>query len=270
MIKYPDHIQKKLEVNKDYYSLYSMSNIERCKVDNDYLDEVIIVNSDLIWFSIHKYVGDPVILAATNSIDKDDIFQLGVLGFLKAIKAFDTQRGVKFSSFAVTTIVREVRCFIRDSANLIRLTRKAHSLVREIRKVEQDLGYTPTVEELSIILDEKEEKICKALQIGKPVKYLEEHDYSNSDYNMTSLDLLRDDTDIYSQTVDKVYIESIIKAIRNNLTPLELDILKSQLKGHSQTNTAKICNVSQMRVSRAIKKIARLIQENTDIISENI
>jgi RNA polymerase sporulation-specific sigma factor len=127
----PDFIKKNTDVDKDYYSLYKMSNIDKCKTDSDYLGEAVVANENLIWHSIHKYVGKPEALARNNGIEKDDIFQLGRMGFIKAMKAFDTTRGIKFSSFAVTAIVREVRCFIRDSASIIRLSRTAHSLLND-------------------------------------------------------------------------------------------------------------------------------------------
>lgn len=243
----------------DKYSLYNMENIKRCKVDPEYLGEVMLANENLIWYAIHKYVGKPEALIENNGLDKDDILQQGRLGFLKAIYAFDTERGIKFSSFAVTAIVREVRTYLRDYTNVIRLTRNAHALIREIKRIENDFGYLPTVEELALLLDEKEEKIKKALQVGKPVKYLEEQ-ISDS---ITCMDALEDDytENFEEKLIDKIHVDNIINAIRANLTPTEVDILLSQMKGLSQTQTAKEHKMSQMRVSRILKKVAHLINK---------
>ena len=266
----PKHIQDNIRHNKDYYSLYNMNNIERCKTDPEYLGDAMLANENLIWHSIHKYIGKPEIIATNNGIEKDDILQLGRVGFIKAMKAFDTTRGIKFSSFAVTAIVREVRCYLRDSANIIRLTRTAHSLLNEIRKIENDLGYLPTVEELAVLLDEKEEKISKVLRVGKPVKYLEEHVQVNRVCNNPQQDIsymdMIDDTaeDIEGIVVDKVYIDSILSTIKEKLTDVEIKVLYSQLNGHSQTQTAKDHSISQMRVSRIIKKIANMVKNYTE------
>lgn len=258
----PQHIQENLANDKDYYSLYVMQNIEKCKLDPNYLGDVMTANENLIWHSIHKYVGKPEIIADNNGIEKDDIIQLGRVGFIKAIKAFDTTRGIKFSSFAVTAIVREIRCYLRDSANIIRLTRTAHSLMHEIKRTENDYGYLPSVEELADILNESESKISKVLQIGKPVKYLDEQLGNDSNAQLLSyIDLVDDKDDVTEvAVVDKLYVDSILEVIKNKLSPVEFRVLESQLNGYSQTQTAKEQNISQMRVSRIIKKIGNLIK----------
>lgn len=115
----PSHIEKNIELDKEYYSLYKMSNIERCKVDQQYLGDVMLVNENLIWHSIIKYIGYPDRVAEFNQLEKEDLFQLGSIGFIKAIRSFDTERGVKFSSFAVTAILREIKCYLRDNTGLI-------------------------------------------------------------------------------------------------------------------------------------------------------
>jgi RNA polymerase sigma factor (sigma-70 family) len=268
---FPKHIKENLSKDKTYYSMYRMDNIERCKEDPAYLGDVLLVNENLIWHSVHKYIGKPETIADNNGLEKEDILQLGRMGYIKAIKAFDTTRGIKFSSFAVTAIVREIRCFLRDTANIIRLTRTAHSLLMDIRKVENDFGYMPSVEDLAMLLDEKEEKITKVLQIGQPVKSLE----GKVTYPLVEkqryvpdtclMDLLHADENVEIDVVDKVYVDSIIDSIRAKLTDTEVNVLNSQMEGNSQTQTAREYNISQMRVSRIIKKIAKLIDKYTDV-----
>lgn len=270
----PGHVKDNLALDKTYYSMYSMENIERCKIDAPYLGDALLVNETLIWHSIHKYIGKPEIIAANNSIEKEDILQLGRMGFVKAIKAFDTTRGIKFSSFAVTTIVREVKCFLRDTANMIRLTRTAHSLLMETRKLEHEFGYLPSVEDMAMLLDEKPEKITKVLQIGQTVRSLESSistKVSDRGYNSPDLglvDILQTDENIELDVVDRVYVDSIISAIRHKLTDTEVNVLRSQLEGNSQTQTAREYDISQMRVSRIIKKIAALVRKYADIKSD--
>lgn len=270
----PRHVRENMAQDKGYYSMYRMENIERCKVDPDYLGDALLVNENLIWHSIHKYIGKPEAIADNNNIEKEDILQLGRMGFIKAIKAFDTTRGIKFSSFAVTAIVREIRCFLRDTANMIRLTRTAHSLLMEIRKIENEFGYLPSVEDLAMLLDEKPEKITKVLQIGQPVRSLEGNvptkltDKRFNTPDLSLVELLQNDENVEVSVIDKVYVDSIIEAIRNKLTDTEVNVLNSQLEGNSQTQTAREYDISQMRVSRIIKKIASLIRKHADVKSE--
>lgn len=273
MSRFPDHIMQNLKKDKDYYSLHKMENIERCKVDEDYLGDVMIVNENLIWHSVYKYITKPEIIVKNYRIEKDDILQLGRLGFIKAIKAFDTTRGIKFSSFAVTAIAREIKCFLRDSANIIRPTRAANELMVKISKLENELGYLPSVEDLAIMLDATEAQITKALQIGKTVKYLDDpqisrqHGYGGfEDKTVTLLDLIEDTSvEVEQDVLDKLYTESVIEQIKSKLSPKELQVLNWRLQGYNKTQTANLENISQMRVSRIMKKVEEIVRKCTDL-----
>jgi RNA polymerase sporulation-specific sigma factor len=248
--RFPDHILDKTANDRTYYSLDSMDNIERAKVDPDFLGDVLVVNENLIWHSIHKYCGKPEAIVNNYCIEKDDIIQLGRIGFIKAIKAFDTGRGVKFSSFAVTAIVREIKCFLRDSASIIRPTRTANELIQRIGRIENELGFLPSVEDLSLMLDEPDERITKALRVGQPVKYLDEPcGFFEGALKLSHLDLVIDGSDLESVVVDKVYADSIIETVRDRLSQKELAVLMRRASGLNQTQTADKENISQMRVS---------------------
>lgn len=269
MDKLPSHIKANMAVDKKFYSLYNMDNIERCKVDDKYLGDVLLVNEDLIWHSIHKYIGKPEMIVKNNCIEKDDILQLGRLGFIKAMYAFDTTRGIKFSSFSVTAIVREIRCFLRDSGSIIRPTRTANELIYKIYKTEQELGYSPSLEDLAELLDEPIEKIVKAKKIGRSVKYLDEPVSSHGDEgNCSMLDFIQDEIAVEDEVLDKVYVDSILDAVRDVLTEKEISILEHRISGLNQTQTAEKEDVSQMRVSRIMKKVAKLLRERNIVETE--
>nr|WP_241254559.1 sigma-70 family RNA polymerase sigma factor [Brevibacillus sp. SYP-B805] len=240
-----------------------MDNIMRCKQDDDYLGEVLIVNENLIWHSVHKYIGKPEVIIKNNCIDKDDILQLGRFGFIKSIKAFDVSRGVKFSSFAVTAIVREIRCFLRDSASIIRLTRTANELINKINRIEQELGYLPPISDLAELLNEDKEKITRAIQIGQSVKYLDEPIKAKDPHSsqMTLFDLIDDSEGVEQEVIDRVYVESLLSKVRHALSEKELRVLRHRIDGLNQSQTAVKENISQMSVSRIMKKVAKLLHE---------
>lgn len=262
--KFPEHIRLNLQKDPSFYSMDVKENILQAKHDGDYLGNVLIANENLIWHSVHKYIGKPDIIVNNNCIEKDDILQLGRLGFIKSVKAFDVDRGVRFSSFSVTAIVREIRCFLRDSASIIRPTRTANDILNKISRLEQDLGYLPTTEEISFLLDESEEKILKALCIGKTVKYLDEPVSEST--SVTVLDTLDNGEGIESNILDKIYVDTVIKVVKERLTEKEISVLEHRIKGLNQTQTAKRENISQMRVSRIMQKVATLIHENDRLL----
>lgn len=240
-------------------------NMIQAKEDPDYLGDVLLANENLIWHSVHKYIGNPDAIVKNNCIEKDDILQLGRLGFIKSVKAFDTDRGVKFSSFAVTAIVREVRCFLRDSASIIRPTRTANELITKIKWLEVEWGEHLNIEDTAILLDESEEKIIKAMQIGQPVKYLNEPISSVQSQELTFLDTMESGVGIEEDIIDRVYVDSIIDTVKEKLTEKELLVLQHRIGGYNQTQAAKRENISQMRVSRIMKKVAKLLEDKVSL-----
>lgn len=261
----PDFIQYNLTSNPKYYSMDVKENIIKAKNDEEYLGETLLANENLIWHSVHKYVGNPDVIVKNNCIEKDDILQLGRMGFIKSVKAFDVNRGVKFSSFSVTAIVREIRCFLRDSANIIRPTRTANDILNKIRRIELNLGYLPSTSELAILVDESEDKITKALRIGQNVKYLDEPITSYQSQDLTLLDTIESDEGIEGDVLDKVYVDTVLSVVKEQLTDKEVKVLEHRICGFNQTQTAKRENISQMRVSRIMKKVAELLAEESQL-----
>lgn len=260
MSKFPEHIRLNLARDRTFYAMSRMDNIEKSKIDPDYLGDVLLFNEPLIWHSVHKYIGKPETIVRNYCVEKDDILQLGRIGFIKAIKAFDITRNVKFSSFSVPAITREIRCFLRDSASIIRPTRTANELIQKINRLEHELGYTPTTEDLAVILDESEERITKALRVGQPVKYLEES-IGQGEKKLTYMDFIEDSASLEVDVIDKVYTESVIDSVSSKLSDKEISVLNLRVSGLNQTQTAEKENISQMRVSRIMKKVAHLLSD---------
>jgi len=263
MGKFPEHISTNLQADKKHYTMDDVENIERCKLDEHFLGDCILVNENLIWHSVHKYIGKPEMIIKNHCVEKDDILQLGRLGFIKAIRAFDTGRGVKFSSFAVTAIVREIRCFLRDSASIIRPTRTATELINRINRLEHDMGYLPPAHEIALLLDEEEEKINKVLQVGKGVKYLDEPVGADDQQtqSVTLMDTIYSGENIEEDILDKLYVDAVIDSVKRKLSEKEVTVLKHRVEGFNQTQTADMEDISQMRVSRIMRKVAKMLDK---------
>ena len=112
--------------------------------DRDAADEMVSLNSGLIWSIARRYFG--------RGVDPDDLFQLGCVGFLKAVEGFDPSFGTQFSTYAVPKIAGEIRRFLRDDGS-IKVSRsikeRAHAIRSAKSALEQRLGREPTLTELS-------------------------------------------------------------------------------------------------------------------------
>ena len=112
--------------------------------DNDACERLLIDNSGLIWSVARRYYG--------RGVDPEDLYQLGCLGFLKAIRGFDTAYGTQFSTYAVPKIAGEIRRFLRDdgAVKVSRGTKERAMALRQRRlELAQKLGREPTVGELA-------------------------------------------------------------------------------------------------------------------------
>ncbi|SNS20715.1 RNA polymerase sigma-B factor/RNA polymerase sporulation-specific sigma factor [Anaerovirgula multivorans] len=228
------------------------------------MGEVICQNEKLIWFAIRKYIASPEDILEQNHIEKDDLLQQGRLAFIKAIRAFDVNRGFKFSTYAAIVISREVKRFLRDKGSIIRPTRSASKLLLRISQLQEEMGYLPSVEDLAYILGETESSITKALTIGRHVTPISVclEDGCRA--------MLQDETggEIEDGVVGKLYVDSILDMVRDKVTEKEMEIIEHMLKDCNQTQTAKSTGVSQMRVSRIMKKVAEMLKD-IDYVNED-
>ena len=120
-------------------------------------EQLVLENAGLIWSIARRYFG--------RGVEPDDLYQLGALGFLKAIAGFDTQYGTQFSTYAVPKIAGEIRRFLRDDG-AVKVSRSVKERAAVIKKERQrltgELGREPTLSELSQSLDLSVEEIASA------------------------------------------------------------------------------------------------------------
>lgn len=254
---------------KDKYSLHSMDNIKRAKSDNHYLGELIIANEALIRFTIEKYVGQPKVLLNEYSVEMDDILQIGRIAFMKAIGGFDCDRGILFTSYVPIAIARDIRHYLRDNGKFVKMPRPAYTLFFEINRYLSNIHYNEiNFEEVALYLNKPIDDVYKAWMIGSQVFELDKviphsnHSGRNSD---NWVDILVDhDADIEGQVLDNLFLDELLDSVKYQLNELEQDVLLKKMDGCKQSEIAKDCDITQMRVSRILKKIRRVIEENTE------
>lgn len=244
------------------YSLHNTNNIKKAQEDRDFLGELLFSNKDLIWFTIHRYIGNPSMLAVANGMEKNDVFQVGCYGFMKAIDTFDTKRGVLFTSYAPTVIIREIQNYLRNKGKLIRLTRTAHNTLIKTQSYLEDkyYNYLP-VEEIAEITGESKEKIIDVTSANNVSSLYTPLKMQESNKQLYLVDTIADETDYEQNVIENIYLDELLKTIRSKLDELENDVLTEKLKGLTQKQIAENKNISKMRVNRILKKVRKIIEK---------
>ncbi|MGN1468183.1 MAG: RNA polymerase sporulation sigma factor SigG [Ruminococcus sp.] len=182
----------------------------------------------------------------------DDLFQVGVIGLIKAIDNFDCTLDVKFSTYGVPMIIGEVRRYLRDN-NSIRVSRSMRDTAYHAMQIKEELinknNKEPTVEEIAKIMDVPKETVVLALEaIVEPVS-LYEPVFSDGNDTVYVMDQVGDKCD------DSDWLEEIaIKEAMSNLSQREKKILAMRFfQGKTQMEVAEEIGISQAQVSRIEK-----------------
>ena len=136
--------------------------------DRDAVQQMIEENTGLIWSVARRYFG--------RGVDADDLYQLGCLGFLKAIEGFDERFGTQFSTYAVPKIAGEIRRFLRDDG-AVKVSRGLKERAQQIhaarRRLEQTLGREPALSEIAAECSVSVEEIAEAETAAAPAESLQ-------------------------------------------------------------------------------------------------
>ena len=190
-----------------------------------------------------------------KGVEYDDLYQLGCVGFLKAIKNFDEKFGVVFSTYAVPMILGEVKRFLRDDGS-IKVSRIIKSQAAKINRFVEDYsgrnGETPSVEEISAALSIEKEDVILALDSSKIPLSLYDSSVDNGDDKKTELiDRIPSD-EREDDMIDKILLKSMIE----RLPPREKKIIIMRYyRDNTQSEIAEALGVSQVQISRIENKI---------------
>lgn len=217
--------------------------------DRDACEQAVVENNGLIWSIVRRYYG--------RGVDPDDLYQLGCLGFLKAVKGFDFSYGTCFSTYAVPKIAGEIRRFLRDDG-AIKVSRsireQAQILYAARERLRQELGREPVLSELSQATGLAAEEIA---QIEQATDTPESLQLETSD-GLTLEGMLGTDA-----PEDRMVEQIALREAIDHLPEKErLTILLRYFKGLTQAQTAKIMKVSQVQVSRLERRGLAKLRES--------
>ena len=196
--------------------------------DNDACARLIEENAGLIWSIVRRYYG--------RGTDPEDLYQLGCLGFLKAVRGFDPAFGCQFSTYAVPKIAGEIRG-LKERAGAIRSARE---------RLSARLGREPALSELAEETGLEPEEIAAAEEANLPVASLQME--TGDGFTLESV--------LGTEGMEEAIVER--EALRGAVAALpereRQVILLRYFRGMTQDRTAKVLGVSQVQVSRIERK----------------
>lgn len=191
-----------------------------------------------------------------KGIEYDDLYGAGCIGLLKASKAFDPDRGVRFSTYAVPVILGEIKRLFRDGGT-IKVSRSLKELSMHITRHREQFilseGREPTIEELCLLSGQTSETVIEALNVSLPPLSLTE---SNDDSDNSEFDIPTESPD--SSITDKLSLRQVMSDLEPNDRQL---IYLRYFENKTQVETAKVLGMTQVQVSRREKKILSLMRQ---------
>ncbi|MDD7184253.1 MAG: sigma-70 family RNA polymerase sigma factor [Ruminococcus sp.] len=189
-----------------------------------------------------------------RGIEYEELYSAGCIGLLKAVKSFDTERGVKFSTYAVPVIIGEIKRLFRDGG-MIKVSRSLKELSFQIQKIRENFlklnGREPLLSELSELSGADVSEVSEALCVSQPVMSLTA---GNDDENQIDIPSESPDTEI----VDILALRQIMAEMEK---PDRFLLELRYFKGFTQSKTAEILGMTQVQVSRRERKLLLYIRE---------
>lgn len=224
--------------------------IEKCQAGDRQAGEVLITgNAGLIWSVAKRFAG--------RGTDMDDLYQLGCLGFLKAVEGFDPNYGTRFSTYAVPKIAGEIRRFLRDdgAVKVSRTLKEQAAAIKTAKnKLSAKLGREPLISEVSEATGLSPEEIATAESATSATESIQRETGEDG----FSLESILTDTQSEDDMVEKISLKQAIDRLPQR------DALVIKLRyfhGLTQERVARVLAVSQVQVSRIEKRAIGQLRE---------
>ena len=217
--------------------------------DTEASERLVLDNAGLIWSVAKRYIG--------RGTDTEDLYQLGCLGFYKAVEGFDPMFGTQFSTYAVPKIAGEIRRFLRDDGT-VKVSRTLKERSAQIKAVRAamiiDLNREPTIQELSDRTGLTPEDIAAAESATSCTESISREIGAEG----FTLENILSDTDSEEKMLERIALNQAIE----KLSERERLVIKLRyFHGLTQDRLSKVLNVSQVQVSRIEKRAIANLKE---------
>ena len=226
--------------------------------DEEARELLITSHMNLVRFLAYKFKnrGEPI----------EDLIQVGTIGLIKAIDRFDLSRGLEFTTYATPTILGEIKRHFRDKGWSVRVPRRLQELSAKVTKatdaLTQELQRTPTIDELAQYLEVTVDEVLEAMESGEAYSSVSLDSDSSGDDDAPSL------LDRYGerdQRLDTSDDRMLIARTLSSFTPKEQEVIELRfLQGLTQIEIAERMGISQVQVSRLLRRTLKRMQEKID------
>ncbi len=229
------------------------------KGDMDAREKLVMSHMNLVRFLANKFKnrGEPL----------DDLVQVGYLGLLKAIDRFDPERGLEFTTYATPTILGEIKRHFRDKGWSVRVPRRLQELSAKVNQATDalttELQRSPKIEEIAEYLDASVDEVLEAMESSSAYSSvpLEGAGGGEGEDAPSVIDRYATEDTALTFTDDRLVIEDALKTF----SPREREVIELRfLEGMTQIEIAERLGISQVQVSRLLRRTLKKIQEKID------
>ncbi|QNR70395.1 sigma-70 family RNA polymerase sigma factor (plasmid) [Paenibacillus peoriae] len=240
------YLQLRQEGVKD---MHNNELLRACREDNQLLDDFLKENKDFVFSTIIKYKGNIDDLRKKFRIEEEELLQNANIGVITALRDFDFDRGIKFTTFAVRPILWEINQLLYNDAWLVKVSRGSVDILGRIKEIEDTLGYLPPDEEIAQILKVPVDRIQDINRFTGDIDRIDGME------NFEVCDMAREDED---EIVNRVYVEQMLEDAC--LDEREKEIIDLLVEGLNNSQIAERLKVYPMTINRSINRIRNKIE----------
>ena len=206
--------------------------------DSKAMDEIINENVGLVWSVVKRF--------SNRGYELEDLFQIGCIGFVKAVKKFDTSFDTQLSTYAVSMIIGEIRRFLRDDG-MIKISRSLKEIAAKVKEIKSQTQFENlTIDEIAKMLNLSKEEILMSLDATSLVDSLDKKIGDDAD-SITVGERIKDNANDYDILLNKMTVNSLLDGLDEKEKNV---IICRYYKDMTQGSIAKLYKTSQVQISR--------------------